>query len=133
MIDYRDYRRFRDGTIETRAQKYRRVIKCLEGALKKQRRLQKKRMEEYSDYRKIINKGKTMPYAIRNTILFFEVVKEEKTLADASAKAKISPERARQIIFKQAKLRAPKFFLDEENPTLKELQKNKDIFLYGDI
>jgi len=83
---------------------------------------------------------------MRNLMIFFAAVIEEKPLSDIAREYKISPSRVKQIVLVEAKKRAPKLYKDlssarfnycrvkdnGQGPSMFELKKFKDQFVYGD-
>lgn len=86
-------------------------------------------------------------FSYRNQHIFFAAIEGKKKSADLARCYKLSPPRIKQIVLKEAKRRAPKlyyeliairyYYCDKSNishgPSIFELRKFKDIFLFGDI
>lgn len=86
-------------------------------------------------------------YIVRNELIFYEAVAEEIRPSELGRKYGISINRIKQIILREARRRAPKLYYDlilmrydycqknnlSQGPTIFELKRFKDIFLYGDI
>lgn len=82
----------------------------------------------------------------RNILIFYAAISGRRRICDLARQYRITPPRVKQIILNEAKKRAPKLYGDltavrydhcyydsSHGPTMFELTKFQDQFLWGDI